>query len=122
MIYKVTCPHGQTGIYLDCFIFNYIGVFFKELLFLLELKVNALLYLISILSYNQYFISGALRPHKISSYTIKGSHIILNKPKFLVTGSTIICTKDCIRLFSLDETNMKVLPFPKSFIFNNILP
>ena len=32
---------------------------------------NALLYLTSILSYNQYFISGATRPHKILNYISK---------------------------------------------------
>ena len=32
---------------------------------------NALLYLTSILSYNQYFISGATRPHKIWNYISK---------------------------------------------------
>jgi hypothetical protein len=44
-------------------IFQNVGIDWRHQL--IELEVNALLYLTSIISYNQYFISVASRPHKI---------------------------------------------------------
>ena len=49
----------------------------KSCTFSVELKVNALLYLTSILSYNLYFFSGASRPHKIFNFVKGRAHMPL---------------------------------------------
>ena len=54
---------------------------------------NALLYLTSILSYNQYFISGASRPHKIWNYISKIS-VRYNNARLKLSNISIFSTEN----------------------------